>query len=80
MGREVRKNIPMGLETLKTQLWRLNWWKWEQKEARTPLAELENMEDNGKRIKREGEVQELGKLLAQHLGSTEAASQPRRAQ
>ena len=51
-----------------------------KRRARMPLAELENMEDNGKRIKREGEVQELGKLLAQHLGSAEAASQPRRAQ
>ena len=51
-----------------------------KRRARTPLAELENMEDNGKRIKREGEVQELGKLLAQHLGSAEATSQPRRAQ
>ena len=51
-----------------------------KRRARTPLAELENMEDNGKRIKREGEVQELGKLLAQHLGSAEAASQPHRAQ
>ena len=51
-----------------------------KRRARMPLAELENMEDNGKQIKREGEVQELGKLLAQHLGSAEAASQPRRAQ
>ena len=32
--------------------------------ARTPLSELENKEDNEKQIKREGEVQELGKLLA----------------
>ena len=51
-----------------------------KRRARTPLAELDNMEDNGKRMKREGEIQELGKLLAQHLGSAEAASQPRRAQ
>ena len=51
-----------------------------KRRARTPLAELDNMEDNGKRIKREGEVQELGKLLAQHLGSAEVASQPRQAQ
>ena len=51
-----------------------------KRRARTPLAELDNMENNGKRMKREGEIQELGKLLAQHLGSAEAASQPRRAQ
>ena len=51
-----------------------------KRRARTPLSELENKEDNGKRIKRESEVKELGKLLAQHMGSAEAASQPRRAQ
>ena len=50
-----------------------------KRRARTPLSELENQEDNGKRIKREGEVKELGKLLAQHLGSAEAAMQLRRA-
>ena len=51
-----------------------------KRKARTPLSKLENKEDNGKRIKREGEVKELGKLLAQHLGSVKAASQRRRAQ
>ena len=51
-----------------------------KKRARVPLTELEDKEDNGKRIKREGEVKELGQLLAQHLGSAEATMQPRRAQ
>ena len=45
-----------------------------KRRARTPLAELENKEDNGKRVKVEGEIKELGKLLAQHLGSAEAAN------
>ena len=44
-----------------------------KRRARTPLAELENKEDNGKRVKVEGEIKEFGKLLAQHLGSAEAA-------
>ena len=35
-----------------------------KRRARTPFFKLENQEDNGKRIKREGEVKELGKLLA----------------
>ena len=51
-----------------------------KKRARVPLTELEDKEDNGKRIKREGEVKELGQLLAQHLGSAEATMQPRRVQ
>ena len=51
-----------------------------KRRARTPLAELENKEDNEKRVKVEGEIKEFGKLLAQHLGSTEAAAQPRRTQ
>ena len=51
-----------------------------KRRARPPLIELENMEGNGKRIRTEGEVKELGKLLAQHLGSAEAGSQPRWAQ
>ena len=51
-----------------------------KRRVRAPLAELEDKEDNGKWIKREGEVKELGKLLAQHLGSAKAAMQPHRAQ
>ena len=51
-----------------------------KRRARAPLTELENQEDNGKRIKREGKVKELGILLAQHLGSAEAATQLHRAQ
>ena len=51
-----------------------------KRRARAPLTELDNQEDNGKRIKREGEVKELGILLAQHLGSTEVTMQLRRAQ
>ena len=51
-----------------------------KRRARPPLTELENIEGNGKRIRTEGEVQELGKLLAQHRRSAEAGSQPRRAQ
>lgn len=52
----------------------------EKRKARIPLIELENMEGNGKRIKMEREVKELGKILAKHLGSAEARCQPRRAQ
>ena len=44
------------------------------------MSELENKEGNGKQIRVEGEVKELGKLLAQHLGSAEADNQPRRTQ
>ena len=51
-----------------------------KRRARVPLAELENKEDNGKRIKVAGEIKELGKLFAQQLGSAAAAAQPRRAQ
>lgn len=51
-----------------------------KRKARPPLSELENMEGNGKRTRTEGEVKELGKLLAQHLGSAEVGCQPRRAQ
>ena len=51
-----------------------------KRRARPPLTELENLEGSGKRIRMEEEVQELGKLLAQHLGSAEAGSQPRRVQ
>lgn len=51
-----------------------------KRRARSPLSELVNNEGNGKRIRVEGEVKELGKLLAQHLGSAEAANQPRRVQ
>ena len=51
-----------------------------KRKVRSPLLELVNNEGNGKRIRVEGEVKELGKLLAQHLGSAEAANQPRRVQ
>lgn len=51
-----------------------------KRRARSSLTELDNMEDNGKRVRVEGEVKELGKLLAQHSGSAEAVNQPRRAQ
>ena len=46
-----------------------------KRRVRSPLSELENKEGNRKRIRVEGEVKELGKLLAQHLGSTEADNQ-----
>ena len=45
-----------------------------KRRARAPLAKLENKEDNGKRARVEGEVKELGKLLAQHLGLAEAVA------
>lgn len=51
-----------------------------KRRARSSLTELDNMEDNGKWVRVEGEVKELGKLLAQHSGSVEAVNQPRRAQ
>ena len=51
-----------------------------KRRAQSPLSELVNNEGNGKRIRVEGEVKELGKLLAQHLGSAEAGNQPRRVQ
>ena len=51
-----------------------------KRRARTPLAELENKDDNGKWVKVEGEIKELGKLLTQHLGSAEVVAQPRRIQ
>lgn len=49
-----------------------------KRRAGASLTELEDKEGNGKRIKREGEVKELGKFLAQQLGSAEAVMQPRR--
>ena len=51
-----------------------------KRRARTPLAKLENKDDNGKWVKVEGEIKELSKLLTQHLGSTEVVAQPRRIQ
>lgn len=36
-----------------------------KRRARIPLAELEGKEDNGKRVKVDGEIKELGKLFAQ---------------
>ena len=35
-----------------------------KRRARVPLAELENKKDNGKRVKVDGEIKELGKLFA----------------
>ena len=35
-----------------------------KRRARSPLSELENKEGNGKQVRVEGEVKELGKLLA----------------
>ena len=51
-----------------------------KRRERVPLAELENKDDNGKRVKVDGEIKELGKLFAQQLGSAAAAVQPRWAQ
>lgn len=48
--------------------------------ARVPLAELDNKEDNGKRVKVEGEIKEFGKAFTQQLGSAAVAAQPHRAQ
>ena len=36
-----------------------------KRRARVPLAKLENKDDNGKRVKMDGEIKELGKLFAQ---------------
>lgn len=35
-----------------------------KRRAQSPLSELENKEGNGKQVRVEGEVKELGKLLA----------------
>jgi len=51
-----------------------------KRRARSPLSELVNNEGNGKRIRVEREVKELGKVLAQHLGSAEDGNQPRQMQ
>ena len=45
-----------------------------KRRARSPLSKLVNNKGNGKRIRVEGEVKELGKLLAQHLGLAEASN------
>lgn len=42
--------------------------------ARVPLAELDNKEDNGKRVKVEGEIKEFGKAFTQQLGSAAVAA------
>ena len=39
-----------------------------KRRLRSPLHELENCVDNGKKARMEGEVREFGKLLAHHLG------------
>jgi len=51
-----------------------------KRRIRSPLSELDNMEDNGKQVREEGEVKEFGRILAQHLGSVEVDNQPHRAQ
>ena len=51
-----------------------------KRKAQSPLSKLDNKEGNGKQIRVEGEVKELGKLLAQHLGSAEAGNQPHQTQ
>jgi len=51
-----------------------------KRRLQSPLHELGNCVDNGKKVRMEGEVREFGKLLAHHLGSAEAVKQPRRAQ
>ena len=51
-----------------------------KKRCRTPLTEPQEENGNGKRVKVEGEVKELGKILKQHLGSVVAAEQPHRTQ
>lgn len=67
----MEKNTTIGLHLAKMEA---------KRRARSSLTELDNMEDNGKWVRVEGEVKELGKLLAQHSGSAEAVNQPRRAQ
>ena len=51
-----------------------------KRRLRSPLHELGNCVDNGKKVRMEGEVREFGKLLAHHLGSAELVNQPCRAQ
>ena len=51
-----------------------------KRRIRSLLRELENFDESGKRARMEGEVREFGKLLAHHLGSTEAGNQPYRTQ
>ena len=51
-----------------------------KRRCRTPLIEVKGENVSGKRVKVEGEVMELGRVLKQYLGSVEAAKQPYRAQ
>ena len=51
-----------------------------KRRCRTPLTELQEENGNRKRVKVEGEVKELGRILKQHLGSVAAAKQPCRTQ
>ena len=44
------------------------------------LKKIENKDDNGKRVKVDGEIKELGKRFAQQLGLVAAAAQPHWAQ
>ena len=47
-----------------------------KRRCRTPLIEVEGENVSGKRVKVEGEVMELGRVLKQYLGSVEAVKQP----
>ena len=51
-----------------------------KRRCHTPLTELQEENGNRKRVKVEGEVKELGRILKQHLGLVEAAEQPHRTQ
>lgn len=44
-----------------------------KRRCRTPLIEIQGENGNHKRVKVEGEVKELGRILKQHLGSVVAA-------
>nr|POF02119.1 hypothetical protein CFP56_71807 [Quercus suber] len=44
-----------------------------KRRCHTPLIEVEGENGNGKRVKVEGEVKDLGKVLKQYLGLVEAA-------
>ena len=47
-----------------------------KRRLRSPLHELGNCVDNGKKARMEGEVKEFGKLLAHHLGSRRLLTSP----
>lgn len=47
-----------------------------KRKERMPLKEISVNEETGKKLKLDGEVMALGKIMAQHLGSALAARQP----